>query len=53
MSNTRISPEELKRQVEAAVMARGGKLVGHEIRFIAPCHDDQHASADYNPAKGV
>ncbi len=44
---------DLKLKIEAAVMARGGKQQGSEIRFQCPCHDDSHASADYNPGKAV
>ena len=44
---------DFKAEVEAAVMARGGKQHGNEIRFRCPCHDDSHPSADYNNAKGV
>lgn len=43
----------LKSQVEDAVMARGGKKRGAEIRFRCVSHDDEHPSADYNPQKGV
>ena len=42
-----------KSQVEDAVMARGGKKRGAEIRFRCVSHDDEHPSADYNPQKGV
>ena len=44
---------DLKAQVEAAVMARGGKKRGNEIRFKCPSHDDTHHSADYNVTKCV
>jgi hypothetical protein len=44
---------DLKARVEAAVMARGGKKQGAEIRFKCPSHDDTHNSADYNPTKRV
>jgi len=44
---------DLKAQVEAAVMDRGGKKQGGEIRFKCPSHDDAHNSADYNPTKHV
>jgi len=44
---------DLKAQVEAAVIARGGKQRGNEIRFRCPSHDDAHNSADYNTAKCV
>lgn len=44
---------DLRSQVEAAVMARGGSKHGAEIRFRCLSHDDEHASADYNPQKAV
>lgn len=44
---------DLRSQIEAAVMARGGKKHGAEIRFRCPGHDDEHASADYSPQKAV
>lgn len=45
--------DELKTRVEAAVISRGGKKQGAEIRFSCPSHDDEHPSADYNTQKGV
>lgn len=49
---------DIKAQVEAAVMARGGKKEGVEIRFQCPNstahkHDDASPSANYNPSKSV
>jgi hypothetical protein len=49
---------DLKSQVEAAVMARGGKKQGAEIRFQCPNsavhkHGDANPSANYNAAKAV
>ena len=44
---------DLKAQLEAALANRGAKRQGKEIHFRCPAHNDEHASADYNPAKGV
>ena len=44
---------DLKAQVQAGVMARGGKQRGNEIDFRCPAHDDDHASANYNVKKAV
>ena len=44
---------DLKTQVEAGVMARGGKPRGDEIDFLCPAHDDSHPSANYNTKKAV
>lgn len=49
----RLEMSDFKAQVEVAVMARGGRQHGNEIRFRCPYHDDNHPSADYNIAKGV
>ena len=49
----RLKMSDFKAQVEVAVMVRGGRQHGNEIRFRCPCHEDSHPSAGYNIAKGV
>ena len=52
MTNAPLDPE-LVVAVEGAVMARGGRRVGAEVRFLCPAHDDTTPSADFSPAKGA
>lgn len=39
--------------IERALMNRGGRAVGREIRFRCPAHDDHHPSARWNRDKHV
>lgn len=50
-SDTSLPPSGLAARLYQAVMALDGKRVGTEIRFIAPCHEDHHPSARWNPEK--
>jgi hypothetical protein len=43
--------EQLAAAVETAVWSRMGHQEGAEVRFLAPCHDDHHPSARWNPEK--
>lgn len=44
---------DLAREIEAAVMARQGRRVGAEIKFLCPAHNDHNPSAAWNPEKQV
>lgn len=39
--------------IDEAITSRKGRNQGTEIYFLAPCHDDQHASARWNPEKAT
>ena len=43
-------PEQL---LVEALLARGGKEAGDEVRFRCPVHDDRSPSASYNRVKGT
>lgn len=44
-------PPGLAEAVEADLRRRGGRLLGSELRFTCPAHDDSNPSADYNRVK--
>lgn len=45
--------ERVPSELIDAVMARQGKQVGKEIKFLCPVHADHHPSAGFNPEKAV
>lgn len=46
-------PDGVRHAIEQALQLRQASPEGKEIRFLAPCHDDQDPSARWNPDKGT